>query len=257
MVVAGGRGFVAGHALDVPARRGPAVPRGAQARGLVLLAYHRCRPRRSAGAAPSLARSSRSTGGSSPPCSPSTSPCSLCGSSPSLDASRGGWASRSRRPRRADRRAARGGGLGHGPQLRRARQRLRRRGAVRHGVRPRLGAARERRPAAAASGCRRTRGSGRSSSGSGRARSRRSRPTRACVADTKPAGGEAVDDDPAARHRRGPGQLGRPHGHDHPRRRPARHRPGRRLRRPAQPRAGAAGAEGPTVEGADERASTG
>ncbi len=52
--------------------------------------------------------------------------------------------------------------------------------------------------------------------------------------------GEAVDDDPAARNRRGPRQLRRPHRHDHPRRAPARHRPRSRLRDPAQPRPGAA-----------------
>ena len=74
------------------------------------------------------------------------------------------------------------------------------------------------------------------------------------VADAKPADVEAVDDDPAARHRRGPGQLGRPDGHDHPRGRPARHRPGRRLRRAPQPRPGAARPEGDAVQGADQRA---
>ncbi len=52
--------------------------------------------------------------------------------------------------------------------------------------------------------------------------------------------GQAVDDDPPARHRRGPGQLGRADRHDDPRRDPARDRPGGRLRDPAQPGRGAA-----------------
>ena len=60
-------------------------------------------------------------------------------------------------------------------------------------------------------------------------------------------GGEAVDDDPPARHRRGPGQLGRPHRHDHPRRRSSTARPRRRLRRSPQPRPGAARPEGDAV----------
>ena len=63
---------------------------------------------------------------------------------------------------------------------------------------------------------------------------------------------EAVDDDPAARHRRGPGQLRRADGHDHPRGRAARHRPCGRVRDPAQPRAGAAREERAAVEGAAE-----
>ena len=158
-----------------------------------------------------------------------------------------------RRPRRAHRSAARGGGVGDSTQLRRARERLRRRGALRHGVRPRLGAARPRRPSPAGVGAEGrvgvgARGAARARRG-GAARGRRAR-RRGCEAGRI----EAVDDDPAARHRRGPGQLGRPHRHDHPRGRPARHGPGRRLRRAPQPRAGAARAEGDAVQGADQRA---
>ena len=116
--------------------------------------------------------------------------------------------------------------------------RLRGRGALRHGVRPRLVLlAHVVDPLP--DGCRRTRGSGRSSSGSGRARWRRWR-RRPRPREREAGDGEAVDDDPPARHRRGPRQLGRAHRHDHPRRDPARHRPRRRLRRPAQPRPGAA-----------------
>ena len=83
-------------------------------------------------------------------------------------------------------------------------------------------------------------GSWRSSSGSARGGARRSRLDARVLADEKPAQDEAVDDDPPARHRRGPRQLGRAHRHDHPRRDPARHGARRGLRNPAQPRAGAA-----------------
>ena len=85
------------------------------------------------------------------------------------------------------------------------------------------------------------------------ARARRDGAARAlgptCSPDADAGGAEAVDDDPAARHRRGPRQLGRAHRHDHPRRRPARHRPGGRVRRPAQPRPGAGRREAEAASG--------
>ena len=61
---------------------------------------------------------------------------------------------------------------------------------------------------AAAARRRRTPGSSRSSSGSARARWRRSSARARVVAGREARQDEAVDDDPPARHRRGPGQLG-------------------------------------------------
>ena len=84
--------------------------------------------------------------------------------------------------------------------------------------------------------------------GGGTARGRRARPGRSQAGQD-----EAVDDDPPARHRRGPGQLGCTHRHDHPRCDPARHGPCRSLRDPTEPRAGAARHRREAVQGAAQR----
>ena len=64
---------------------------GARRRGLVLLGLTaRCAAGRSLALARSAGAGRSSTGRSSPPCSPPTSRCSRSGSSPSLDALRGG-----------------------------------------------------------------------------------------------------------------------------------------------------------------------
>ena len=165
-----------------------------------------------------------------------------------VDVWRGG-APRHGGARRAHRRAACRRRLRDRPQLQRARERLRGRGArgrLRDGV---LSSPTCRRCRATS---RRTPGNSPSSSGSARARWRRSSARRGCSRTRSPRT-EAVDDDPPARHRRGPGQLRRAHRHDHPRRRPARHRPRRRLRDPAQPRAGAARRKRKLVQGAAQR----
>ncbi len=153
-----------------------------------------------------------------------------------------------RRARDADRRTACRGRLDDRSRLRRARGGLRGRGTCRRhrqGTLPRA--------AAAALGRDKTAGRSRSSSGSDRARWRRSRRTCECSRTRRPPRHEAVDDDPPARHRRRPGELGRADRHDHPRGDPARDRPRGRVRGPAQPRPGTARTKGTTLEGAAER----